>query len=124
MITAIITQIKTGSITNVHAKGDGEANLKPPYIIVWESSRSQKGYGQAVGGFFVSYHDVKGAQDAIDNYMNGELVTLLHKVILTDSQSNKFRLEDTNQLSILIETNDDGTISKDRLFSLPKLGAK
>ena len=59
----------------------------------------------------------------IDNYMNGELVGLLHKVILTDSQGNNFRLSDSNELTVLIESNDDNTLSKDRLFLLPKLGA-
>ena len=123
MITAIITQLKTGSITGVFARGDGKANLIPPYILVWEDVRIQLANGQALGGFFVSYHDVIGKQDFIDDYMNGEVTTLLHKITLTDSQGNNFRLEDTNELSILIQDNDDKTLSKDRLFSLPKLGA-
>ncbi|NIU83400.1 MAG: hypothetical protein GWN64_07955 [Candidatus Thorarchaeota archaeon] len=118
MITAIITQLKTGSVSNVVAKFDGKVNLVPPYVVVWEDIRSGR-----LSGVYVAYHNVPGTSDLVDDYMTEEVLTLLDKVILTDASGNKFRLEDTNEVSQLVEDNDDHTISKDRLFLLPKLGA-
>ena len=125
MITAIITQLKPGTYTNVVARYDGIKNLVAPYVVVWESSRLQTANGQANTGFFISLHVERGYMDTLADYMNNELLTLLHKVNLTDAgpPALTFRLLDTNELSPIIEDNDDNTISQDRLFMLPVLGS-
>lgn len=125
MITEIITQLKTGTYTNVIARYDGVKNLVPPYIVVWETSRIQTGNGQSNTGFYISLHMVRGRMDDLNSYMNDELLTLLHKIVLTETGPPviSFRLLDTNELSPIIEANDDNTISRDRLFMLPALGS-
>ena len=122
MLTAVITKLKTGSIPTVIAKGDPIKNALSAYVVVWEDVRLVTGNGQATGGIMVACHNIRGTQDDINNYMEGEVVTLLHEIILTDVSGNKFRLQDTGELSVFVE-NDDNTLSRDRLFSLPKLGA-
>lgn len=114
MITAIITQLKTGTYTNVYARADGVVNPAIPYIMVWEDSKIGPN-----GGIFISLHTVPAMTDSLDLYMKNELITLLHKVILTDTYGNNFRLIDTGELSKVIDNNDDGSISRDRLFLLP-----
>jgi hypothetical protein len=125
MITEIITQLKTGTYKNVYARYDGVKNLVPPYVLVWEDARLQTSNGQANTGFFVSLHMVRARMDDLNSYMNNELITLLHKETLTETGPPviNFRLLDTNELSPLIEDNDDQTISRDRLFILPVLGS-
>lgn len=121
MINAIITQLKTGTYKNVYTTNDGQTNLLPPYVMIWESTNAAQIPGQALGGIFVSLHVLPGQKDLINNYLKNETLTLLHQIQLTDSFGNKFRLEASMDLSTLV-SNDDGTISKDRLFTLPVLG--
>ena len=125
MINAIITQLKTGSITEVITRGEGEYAKNPsiPYIVVYDAVPISSVDGQIVAGVYVDVHHRPGTLDIIDDYLDEEVVTLLHKVFLTDSKGNTFRLHDNDDKSILIDTNDDGTISKSKLFLAPKLGS-
>lgn len=125
MLTAIINKLKTGTIKTVVSRGDGVKNLTPPYVVVWEDAQVSAGNAQANGGFFVSCHNVIGTEDDIRNYLSNEVIGLLHKINLTtnDTPPVTFRLEDTMEMSALVQSNDDGTISRDRLFLLPQLGA-
>ena len=123
MIRAIVTEIKNKTTgINVHAKYDGVLKPVVPYIMVYDAPRIPTGKGQGIGGFYVSYHLQRGRQDDVNTFMNGTITTILHNVILEDSDGNKFRLKDTGELSIPIDNKDNST-SRDRLFTLPKLGA-
>lgn len=121
MITAIITQIKTGTYKNVYARYDGVKNPTAPYVMIWGEAAIIQGTGQSLGGVRVALHVAPGNIDSLITYMTGDIVTLLHKVRLTDDKGNYFRLEDTGEMSPIVSNNDDGTISIDRLFTLPLL---
>ena len=125
MLTAIITQLKTLSIQTVFAKYDGVIPPKnKPYLYVWEAPSAFSDSVHGTGGFYVSYHTQVGKQDDISAYLNQQVSPALHKITLEDDlySGEYFALEDSNQTSILITTNSDGTISKDRLFTIPIIG--
>lgn len=121
MITAIINQLKTGTITNVYARQDKPENPVTPYVITWEDEYTSN-IKDSVPAIFVSCHMNVGYLDAIDNYMKNEVIVLLHNKILTDSFGNNFELYNTPLLSKAITNNDDGSISKDRQFIFPEIG--
>jgi hypothetical protein len=118
MLLAIINQLKTGTITKVIAKGGASVNPPAPYVVVWEDTGTEQLKDRNIGGYFVSVHYPKGYILTLDEYIKNEVLTLLHEVLLTDSVGNKNRLLSTGQISPVIDTNDDGTISRDRLFTI------
>jgi len=117
MIHAIIDRLKTGSITNVYPKGDPVVNPIPPYIYVWQKSPVMQPGSDNYGKNFyiVSVHYPQGFINYLDDYIDTELMTLLHKFIATARDGRKVQLYlDGQGISGLIEGNADKTISKER----------
>lgn len=118
MISAIITQLKTGSITKVFRKGSITVNPQPPYVKVWGPELIQKPGYENIGKnqYFIAVHFKRGYGKDLDEYITNEVVTLLNKVILTTADFRDVRLHVSGGPSTLIEGNDDNTISKERVF--------
>jgi len=116
--TAIITQLKTGSIKTVLPKGAMTTNPQPPYVIVWgpvlipQPGNEDRGKNQ----YFISVHFPRGYVNDLDNYIYNETVDLLHNERLTMRDGRKATLKISGDPSDLIEGNDDNTISKERIF--------
>jgi hypothetical protein len=119
MITAIITKLKTGSITNVIPRGGTVANPSTTYVVVWKDSPVVQAGGDGTRGtnqYYISAHFPKGFINELEDYIENEIAALLHKKILTARDGRKIQLLKTANISPIIEGNDDGTISMDRLF--------
>lgn len=118
MKKAIEDRLKTGSITRVYPKGDVVSNIQPPYIIIGgpvlvpQPGNEDRGKNQ----YTIYVHFQRGYVDQLDDYIYIELVSLLHKQRLTMRDGRKATLHISGAPSDLIEGNDDGTISKERIF--------
>ena len=81
---AIITRLKTGTIKKVYNREDGIINPTAPYVVIWKESPSvtgslEKGFEQ----WRISCHVAEGFIDTLDNYVETEIKSLLHRVNLT-----------------------------------------
>ena len=118
MKKAIITQLKTGTISEVIPKGSTKTNLQPPYIIVWgpllipQPGDEDRGKNQ----YMISVHLSRGYINQLDDYVYTELVELLANQTLTTRDGRRAILKISGAPSNLIEGNDDNTISKERVF--------
>lgn len=120
MIKAIIEQLKTGSITNVVPRGQNVANPEKPYVVVWQAEPAQQiGSENGLDEYVVNVHFPKGYVNQVDDYILKETYTLLHDKILITRDSRKVKIESTSRIGQLVTTNDDGTISKERVFITP-----
>ena len=116
MITAIINQLKTGSIQNVFPRGQNKTNPPPPYVVVWTGEPIQQDNTEnGLNQYFVNAHFVKGANNQLNDYIENEVYALLDKQILTTRDGRKVKIMVTSQIGRIVEGNDDGTISKERL---------
>lgn len=118
MISAIITQLKTGSITRVYRKGSNKVNPQPPYVIVWGPELIQQPGcdNRGKNQFFIAAHFKRGYAKDLDEYIFNEVLTLLNNEILTTGDYRDVRLHVSGAPSTLIEGNADCTISKERVF--------
>ena len=118
MITAIINQLKTGSITNVYPRGDIITNYQPPYVIVWgpELVPQPGNEDQGKNQYFISAHFTRGFINQLDDYIYDEIVDLLNNFRGVMRDGRKATLHISGAPSNLIEGNDDNTISKERVF--------
>ena len=119
MLKAIITQIKTGTITNVIPRGQNVVNPEKPYVVVWGPEPiAQAGLDKAGKNLYrVNVHYPKGYIDDIDDYIFNELPTLLTDGIkLTTRDGRTVQLFHTMEIGDIVESNDDNTLSKDRVF--------
>lgn len=118
MLSAIITQLKTGSITTVLPRGAVTTNPQPPYVIVWgpelipQAGDEDRGKNQ----YFIAAHFARGFVNELDDYVYNELVDLLDEEVLIMRDLRKAKLRISGAPSNLIEGNDDNTISKERTF--------
>jgi len=117
LTTAIINQLKTGSISNVIQKGDPISNPGNPYVVVWAAAPIPQAGNDNMGKreYMVSVHFPPGYSNDIDDYMD-EAFLLLDGQRLTTRDLRKVTLTGTLYISSLIEGNNDGTISKERNF--------
>ena len=118
MLTAIIDQLKTGSISTVLPRGAITTNPQPPYVIVWgpeligQPGDEDRGKNQ----YFISVHYARGYINQLNDYIYNEIVSLLNEQRLTTRDLRKATLKISGAPSNLIEGNDDNTISKERVF--------
>jgi len=118
MITAIINKLKTGSITNVYPRGCVVVNPPAPYVIVWgpelvpQPGEDSRGKNQ----YFISVHYTRGFINQLDDYIYNEVVDLLNNIRFVMRDGRRATLHISGAPSNLIETNDDNTISKERIF--------
>lgn len=119
MIKAIITQLKTGSITNVIPRGQNIVNPEKPYVVVWGPETIQQTGMDREGKnlYYINTHFPKGYINQLDDYVYNELPTLLpDKMRLTTRDGRIVQLFLTMDIGVIVEGNDDGTLSKERVF--------
>lgn len=116
MLSAIVHELRTGTIGNVMPKGSVQVNPSPPYIIVWQPPFIPQPGADNMGKniYIVSVHFKKGFINDLDDYIFNELQTLLHKKSLLTRDKRHVKIYVSPIVSTLIEGNDDGTISKER----------
>lgn len=114
MITKIIEQLKTGSIKNVVPYGV-EQLPAPPYVVVRpESDTADRGRA-----FRIIVHMQPGQNIFLENYVFNDLSDLLDNFASRSRHNNYNVLLTENIYSDIITSNDDGTISMERVFLLP-----
>jgi hypothetical protein len=118
MITAIIRKLKTGTISNVYPRGCAVVNPAPPYIIVWgpELIPQPGENSMGINQYFISVHFARGFVNQLDDYIYNEIVPLLDNIRFVMRDGRKATLHKSDAPSNLIESNDDNTISKERVF--------
>lgn len=116
MLSAIVYQLKTGSIKRVFPKGSVSVNPESPYIVVWQDPLiPQPGYdNRGKNSYKIAVHYQKGFVNQLDDYVFNEIQILLHKKRLLTRDNRYVTIYLTGYVSTLIEGNDDGTISKER----------
>ena len=112
-IDAVIAQISTYSASiskPVSVVEFGVYSLpSAPYVVVRQES----------GFFRVTTHFLPGQESALRLYVRKDLSNALEDQTLNDSGSYfRVRVEPENVPDPIINTNDDGTISQERLFSV------
>jgi len=121
LLTTIITTLKTGSLKTVVARDDFVLLPTPPYVVVWESNRPS-GEKNSTKEIFISVHAQVGDIETIQDYLETEVISLLHNKKITYDTTLFVKLKATNSISQTVFTNDDNTISKDRMFEAPFVG--
>jgi len=138
---ALIAQLKTGSITTVFTRGNYLAylngfnsnELATPYVIVYDDYPINAYYevNNTVSPYVVEAHFPVGNILELDQYIEYELVGLLHRKRLLDEGLYNFQVEVTMNIGIMSEPNDDksisggnddGTISRYRRIFVPRRG--
>ena len=112
MLPKIVAKLKLGSIKSVVPFGT--ASTTKPYVVVKPESRD------GVRVFRLIVHVVPGQQSALEDYIFNESSTLLKNFKSTDRGGSHFIVRDLNEWTDIIMTNDDGTISMERLFYVPQ----
>jgi hypothetical protein len=114
MLTKIVEQLKTGNITNVIPYGSIPIP-SAPYVVV-KPELDILGRGRS---FRIIVHMLPGQQIFLDDYVNGELETLLYDFAATTRNGNYNQLYREPIDSDISISNDDGTISMERVFMMP-----
>jgi len=113
MLSKVIEQIKTGSITNVVPYGS--ALPATPYVVV-RPERDPLDRGRV---FRIIAHYQPGQQAWLEDYIFDEILTLLDEFTATSRHGNDNRLVTEQEYTDIIVDNDDGTISMERRFLMP-----
>jgi len=116
VITKIVEQLKTGTIKNVVPYGV-EQLPAPPYVVV-RPERDMLGRGRA---YRIIVHMQPGQQIFLEDYVFNDLFDLLDNFTATSRNNNYNRLLTENDYTDIIISNDDGTISMERVFLLPSI---
>lgn len=113
MTKAIITQLKTGSISNVVQYGS--ARPATPYVVVRPEADSA-GRGRL---YRIFVHYDQGQQAWLEDYCFDELITLLDNFSAVTRHGNDNQLSVEQDYQDININNDDGTISMERRFLMP-----
>ena len=117
MNSAIIAQLKKGSIVNVVLFGDSGKPPPPPYVVV----KPEPGVNSDKQNFRIIVHRVQGESKLSEKYIFEELPLLLSKKNwLDDGSGKKFRVMNNGDWFGPIAQNDDGTIAYERIFYVPR----
>lgn len=139
VIKAIMNKLATGSIPNIYTRGNMEVypggkdsdELLKPYVLVFDDYAVNSYYTteNTIRPLIVEVHYPAGYIDKLNKYIEEEVVELLNRKRLTDSENYVFQVFVTPYLSIMSEPNDDrtisggnddGTISKFRRIFVPR----
>jgi hypothetical protein len=112
MITKIRERLLTGTIKNVIVFGDTTLPA-PPYIVI---RPEQSITGRA---FRIITHMSPGQNIWLEDYTFNELSLLLKDYKLLSRHGNTNKLFDGGEYTDIINNNDDGTISMERVFQMP-----
>ena len=116
MLSKIIAQLKTGSISNVVPDGS-TPGLQAPYVVVTQGT-DVLGRGTA---FTINTHYPPDYQIILNDYVRGELTTLLENFTATSHNGNlnTLQFDQFGDLPELFKGNSDNTISMERVFWMP-----
>ena len=141
-LQALITQLKTGSITDVFTRGNyqaymngrGVTDLMTPYVLVYDDYPINSYYtnDNTIRPMVVDVHFPVAFINELNDYVEYELHTLLNQQRLIDRMGAVFQVFVTMEISFMNEPNDDrsisggnddGTISRYRKIFIPRRGA-
>lgn len=111
MLPKIVAKLNKGSIKNVVPFG--VASAAKPYVVVKPESRD----GMRL--FRIIAHMIPGQQSALEEYVFNEISELIVGWSSDDRFGNHFTIMDTGEWTDLVTTNDDSTISMERLLYVP-----
>ncbi len=111
MTEAIVKRIKTGKIKAVVPFGSTPTSS--PYVVVKTEA------GNGVRNIRVIAHYDQGYRKDLELYIFNDLSNLLRNWKGTDSYGNTFIVKDAGEYTDVIVTNDDSTISMERVFYVP-----
>lgn len=121
ILKELIAQVKTGTITNVQTRGNLEAypggkdvnDLMAPYVLVYDDFAVNTYYptDNTIMPFVVEVHYPPGYITELNDYIEYELPALLNRKRFTDDEGYTFQVFVTAHVSILMEPNDDKSIS-------------
>ena len=114
MITKIVAQLKTGSVTNVVPFGMG-AMPAPPYTVV-KLERDPTGAGTL---YRIIAHYNPGQITFLEDYIQNEVPDLLDDFATTTRHGNYQKMELMDEWGGIITDNDDKTISMEKIFLVP-----
>ena len=122
MNTAIINQLKEGSIKNVILFGDSGPVPALPYVVL-KPEPSEEHDKQ---NFRIIVHRNQGENALAETYIFTELPALINRVWLETSNGGKFRLMNSGEWYGPLPPNDegtiaDGTIAYERIFFAPRI---
>jgi len=117
MITKIVERLKQGAIQNVAAYGQKKNLLEPPYVIV-KPETDPVGRGRA---FRIIVHMIPGQNVFLEDYVYNDLSILLSDFSTNSRHGNRNMLLSEQEITDIIISNDDGTISMERVFLMPSL---
>ena len=92
-------------------------NENKKYAVIWEEGTKPSAGNQGDYGFRVAIHYPPGYTDEMDDYLDG-LGELLRNPISSAGKYYEFEVGDISEYT----TNDDDTISRDRLLMVPAWG--
>lgn len=114
LITKVVEKLKTGSIQNVVPFGEG--NLpEPPYIVV-KPETDPVGRGRS---YRIIAHFLPGQQTYMEDYIYNELSDLLTDYSDNSRHGNRNTLYMEQDITDYQVSNDDGTVSMERVFLMP-----
>lgn len=118
ILKAIMDQLATGSITNIITRGNMETypsgdELLSPYVLVYDDYAVNSYYTteNTIRPIIVEVHYPAGYINEVNKYIEEEIVELLNRQRLTDSEGYVFQVFVTAHISVMSEPNDDRTIS-------------
>ena len=118
VLKAIMDQLATGSITNIITRGNMETypsgdELLKPYVLVYDDYAVNSYYTteNTVRPIIIDVHYPAGYINEVNKYIEEEVVELLNRQRLTDSEGYVFQVFVTAHISVMSEPNDDRTIS-------------
>ncbi len=144
-LKAIMDQLKTGSVKDIYTRGNietypagkGKVDLLNPYVLVHDdfSVNSYYATSMSIHPIVIDAHFPPGYINELNKYIEEEVPLLLHRKRLnynvTEEETVYFQVYVTMYLSIMIEPNDDrtisggnddGTISRFRRVFVPRRG--
>ena len=121
VLKAIINKLATGSITNVNTRGNmktylagaSDDELLQPYVLVFDDFPVNSYYTteNTIRPIMIEVHYPAGYIDEVNKYIEEEIIELLNRQRLTDSEGYVFQVFVTAHVSTMSEPNDDRTIS-------------
>jgi len=112
LLPKVVARLKTGSIKNVVPFGSDLPAA--PYVVVKPES------GPVGRLLRIIAHRAQGEQLKLEDYVFGELSTLLSGFESTDRHGNLFKVRSTEEWIDVAAVSDDSTISMERVFYVPQ----
>ncbi|MCL2043338.1 MAG: hypothetical protein FWG89_04270 [Treponema sp.] len=118
MNTAILNQLKTGSVKKVILFGDSGPVPVPPYVVLKPEPTEENDRQN----FRISIHRNPGENDISEAYIFTELPALLsNRIWMETGSGSKFRLMNSGEWNGPLAPEDSETIVYERIFFAPKL---